>query len=132
MEMDFDVLNRRINELLEELGERSFDDPKRQGLVEEVNTLTRLSLDAEKREADRISQYTQNDINQQRVLIDEERIKTDRANSKRELFGRIFQTSLTVLGSIGLAIASFKGEWLMNVLKDRTIWDIAKSLKPRS
>lgn len=127
-----DELNKRINELLEELGNMKPGDPKRKDLVEEVTSLSRILLEAEKRDADRINSYTQNDINQQRIEIDEERIKIDRANSKRDLAGRIIQTVLSVLGSGMLAIISFKGEWLTNILKDRTIWDLAKSLKPRS
>lgn len=127
-----DELNKRINELLEELGNMKPGDPKRKDLVEELTSLSRILLEAEKRDADRINSYTQNDINQQRIEIDEERIKTDRANSKRDLAGRIIQTFLSVGGSAALAIISFKGEWLTNILKDRTIWDLAKSLKPRS
>lgn len=130
--MDTEELNKRIDEVLKELGEMKFEDPKRKDLVEELTSLSRISLEAEKRDADRINSYTQNDINQQRIEIDEERIKMDRANSKRELFGRIIQAVLSVGGSIGLALISFKGEWISNILKDRTIWDIAKSLKPRS
>lgn len=130
--MDFDKLDARANEVLDEMGNVKPGSPEREKLVNELTAISKVVDDAEKRDANRINSYTQNDINQQRIEIDEERIKTDRANSKRDFWGRIIHTAVTSAVSVGLAIVSFKGEWLMNVLKDRTIWDIAKSLKPRS
>lgn len=130
--MDLDALNSRIDEIIEELGKLPFDDPRRKELVEQHAILARTAAEAEKRDLERINSYRQNDINEDRLRIDEERVKVDKANSRREMWGRIGSAALSVLGSIGLAVISFKGEWLHDLLKDRTIWDIAKSLKPRN
>ena len=130
--MDLDALCKRVDEIAEELGKLPFDDPKRKDLVEELSAISKIVLEAEKRDAERINSYRQNDINEDRLRIDQERIKADKANSRRDLIGRIGSAILSILGSIGLAMVSFKGEWLHDLLKDRTIWDIAKSLKPRN
>lgn len=130
--MDLDALNSRIDEIIEELGKLPFDDPRRKELVEQHAILARTAAEAEKRDLERINSYRQNDINEDRLRIDEERVKVDKANSRREMWGRIGSAALSVLGSIGLAIISFKGEWLSDLLRDRNIWDLAKSLKPRN
>lgn len=130
--MDLDALNSRIDEIIEELGKLPFDDPRRKELVEQHAILARTAAEAEKRDLERINSYRQNDINEDRLRIDEERVKVDKANSRREMWGRIGSAALSVLGSIGLAVISFKGEWLSDLLRDRNIWDLAKSLKPRN
>lgn len=130
--MDLDALYKRIDEITEEIGKLPFDDPKRKELVEEHTALARTAMEAEKRDLDRINSYRQNDINEDRLRIDQEKIKADKANSRRELIGRIGSAAISIMGSIGLAVVSFKGEWLSDCLKDRTIWDIAKALKPRN
>ena len=130
--MDLDALNSQIDEIIEELGKLPFDDPRRKELVEQHAILARTAAEAEKRDLERINSYRQNDINEDRLRIDEERVKVDKANSRREMWGRIGSAALSVLGSIGLAVISFKGEWLSDLLRDRNIWDLAKSLKPRN
>lgn len=130
--MDLDALNSRIDEIVEELGKLPFDDPRRKELVEQHAILARTAAEAEKRDLERVNSYRQNDINEDRLRIDEERIKVDKANSRREMWGRIGSAALSVLGSIGLAVISFKGEWLSDLLRDRSIWDLAKSLRPRN
>ena len=130
--MDLDALNSRIDEITEELGKLPFDDPRRKELVEQHAILARTAAEAEKRDLERVNSYRQNDINEDRLRIDEERIKVDKANSRREMWGRIGSAALSVLGSIGLAVISFKGEWLSDLLRDRNIWDLAKNLKPRN
>lgn len=131
--MDVDKMAMRIDELTEELGNIPLDQSsKREKIVEEINTLGRLYLEAEKSEINRINSNIQNDLNQDRLDLEVEKMKAEKANSRRELAGNIIKTVGSLVGSIGLAVVSFRGEWLMNILKDRTIWDIAKSMKPRN
>lgn len=131
--MDVDKMALRIDELTEELGNIPLDQSsKRENIVEEINTLGRLYLEAEKSEINRINSNIQNDLNQDRLDLEVEKMKAEKANSRRELAGNIIKTVGSLVGSIGLAVVSFRGEWLMNILKDRTIWDIAKSMKPRN
>ncbi len=130
--MDTEKLNDRFNELCDELEKVPFDDSaKRDRIKGEIDTYGKLLLEAEKREQDRINSYTTNDINQQRIEVETEKVKADKADSKRRFWGDILKLAGSLAGTIGLGLISFKGEWLANVLKDRTLWDLAKSLKPR-
>ena len=123
---------KRIAELTEELGKIQFEKiTQREAIVKEIEILTRLQLEAEKADVSRINSNIQNDIQEERLALDSERLKADKADSRRRLAGDIIKTVGSLVGSFGLAILSFKGEWLQNILRDRTLWDLAKSLKPR-
>ena len=130
--MDTEKLNDRFNEICDELEKVPFEESaKREKLKEELDTYGKLLLEAEKREQDRIDSYTTNDMNQQRIEVEVEKIKAEKADSKRKFWGDVLKLVGSLGGTIGLGLISFKGEWLMNILKDRTLWDLAKSLKPR-
>lgn len=130
--MDFEEIGKRIAEATEELGKLEYGDSKREKLVEEIETLSKIYLEAEKSDTTRINSNIQNDLAQDRLALDIEKVKTEKGNSRRELLGTIIKTIASLGGTIGLGIISFKGEWLMNILKDRTLWDLAKTLKPRN
>lgn len=129
--METDGLNERIEELTEELGKREFEDPMCDKLVERISILGKVVEAADRRDSERLASYRQNDINEDKLKLEDARIKADIANSRRDLLGKIISTVGTLVGSFGLAYLSFKGEWLENLLKDRTLWDLAKALKPR-
>ena len=130
--MDLDALNKRIDELVEELGKYKPDDPKRKPIVDEITALSKAANDAEKRELSRLNANRLYDIKDDENRVELERIQADRANSKRDFWSRVGTTVLSLLGSFGLAAISFKGEWISDMLKDRTVWDLAKSIRPKN
>lgn len=118
--MDTTELQKRLDELTEYLGEISlskYDAEERKAVIEAIEKLGRLINETDRLNNEELRYKSQN--------------SSDQTKSKREMVVGLIRPILEVLASLGLGLISFKGEWIKGVLRDRTFWDLAKSLRPR-
>lgn len=73
-----DLLKQRINESLEELEELE-DSAERKKKIEEIKILADVDVAYEKTENDRHTNNWKNEMEEQRLILDEKKLKTERA-----------------------------------------------------
>lgn len=95
-----DLLKKRINEGLEEL-ENLDDAAERRKKIDEIKTLSDVDIAYEKSENDRHNNNWKNELDEQRLLIDEKKLKTDRARVGVDVGKTIFFGLLGISSSIG-------------------------------
>jgi len=95
-----DLLKKRINEGLEEL-ENLDDTTERRKKIDEIKTLSDVDIAYEKSENDRHNNNWKNELDEQRLLIDEKKLKTDRARVGVDVGKTIFFGLLGISSSIG-------------------------------
>ena len=95
-----DLLKKRINEGLEELKELE-DSTERKKKVDEIKILADVDVAYEKSENDRHNNNWKNELDEQRLLIDEKKLKTDRARVGVDVGKTIFFGLLGISSSIG-------------------------------
>ena len=73
-----DLYEDRIKEKLEELGRMSKDDPNREKVQKEIDMLSKNHLNYIELEQNRLNNNAKNDNDEQKLLIEEEKIKLDK------------------------------------------------------
>ena len=66
-----ELLEDRERELLDNLGNRQIDDPKREAVVRELETYAKIVDQYEARDQRRMDNNAKNDIEEQRIVIDQ-------------------------------------------------------------
>ena len=100
---NLDLYREREREILEQLGRMKEDDPARKPLVEELSKVSSIIVAYEQTDQTRLNNNAQNDINEQRLIIDEKKIVQE---DKRIRLG-LFQGGLYTLVGAGLAYWSY-------------------------
>lgn len=123
-----DELEKRIEELTIELGKVPFDQAaKRKEITEEIKTLSELRLEYEKVDLNRINNNIRNDLDQERNEIEREKLKVAKGHPILDGIKAI-APFVQILAALGLAVISFKGEWVEGLIRDRTSWNLANNL----
>ena len=100
---NLELYREREREILEQLGRMKEDDPARKPLVEELSKVSSIIVAYEQTDQTRLNNNAQNDINEQRLIIDEKKIVQE---DKRIRLG-LFQGGLYTLVGAGLAYWSY-------------------------
>lgn len=126
-EMDIEKLNEEFNRLSDELKRLKPDDPTYRTVSENQERLAKIINEYERRDLERINNNVRNDINEENVRVDFEKVKTDRL---REWLG-LAKTGLSVAGGLAMGAIAYKGELVDFKLPFRSMWDLAKGLIPK-
>ena len=106
---EFDILDNlelyeeREKELLVELGKLNPDDPKRVPIVKELETIAKIRSTYQENEERRLNNNAVNDINEQRLIIDQQKAENERKKNNLTAI----QTGLYVGAGVGSYIASY-------------------------
>lgn len=92
MEDNLDLYEEREHEVLEQLGRMSMDDANRKALVSELTALSSIRNSYEQTEQTRLNNNARNDIEEQKLVIEEEKVKND----KKRTIAMWVQTFLSV------------------------------------
>lgn len=102
-----ELVEDRMRELLDNLGNRQIDDAKREAVVRELESYSKIVDQYEARDQRRMDNNAKNDIEEQRIVIDQMKVLNDKAKNRSEMFKWIFY----ILGSGGF------GFWAYNMDK---------------
>ena len=69
----------------EELKKLDYDDPKRSKVLSEARSLTETRLSLEKADQERSNSYSRNEIEEEKLRIEAEKVKTDRKRITADL-----------------------------------------------
>lgn len=114
--METELLEQRIRETEEEIGRRSFDDPVREKLIEQVSIMRKTLVDAMKAETDRLNMNQQYD----RLEIEHQKLE---AEKKHRVWDRVWDLGKDIclyLASGVLMGVAFNFENLNDSLLSRT------------
>lgn len=79
---NIEMYQAREKEILEELGKMKMDDSKRKPLVDELTAISKILVSYEQTELTRLNNNAQNDINEARLIIDEQKVKNDKEKNQ--------------------------------------------------
>lgn len=115
----------REKEILEELGRLKMDDPARKQLINELDTLSSIRVNYSQAEQNRLNNNARNDIDEARLIIEEEKVKNDK---KRNIAMLIQTISSLALGSFLYAKSYHMDEdkWAYKDLKNYSLRLIEK------
>lgn len=125
--MDIEKTYAEYNRVLNDLAKMMPDDPNYAKTLEAAESLAKIIGEYERRDLDRMNSNVKNDISEDGLKIDMEKVKTDRL---REWLGLI-KTALGVGASVGMGIVAYKGDVIDFKLPTRSLWDLAKGLIPK-
>lgn len=125
--MDIEALNAEFNRLQKELARLKATDPDYKPVSENLERIGRIVADYEKRDLERINSNVSNDVKEDNVRLEHEKIKTDRM---REHFSLI-KTVLGIGASVGMGLLAYKQETVDFHMPFRELWNTAKNLIPR-
>lgn len=80
-----ELREREERKIYEELGRREFNDPDRRKLVDEARTHAELRLADSQNEMTRLNNNAKNDIEEQRLIIESEKVKNDRRRVRSDI-----------------------------------------------
>ena len=100
---NLELYEEREREILEQLAKMDLDDPKREKLERELETLSKIINSYKQTELTRLNNNMQNDIKEEQLVIDARKVETEEKKVKAG-WG---QTILCVGGSIGLTGLSY-------------------------
>lgn len=98
-----ELLETREKEVYLALGKVGFDDPKRQKLMNEAKTFSEIRIANEQSENNRLNNNARNDIEEQKLVIENERIKVD----KRRTAVDIAKIVVYTVAGIAINITSY-------------------------
>lgn len=102
-----ELVEDRMRELLDNLGKSPIDNPKREAVVRELESYSKIVDQYEARDQRRMDNNAKNDIEEQRIVIDQMKVLNDKARNRSEMIKWIFY----ILGSGGF------GFWAYNMDK---------------
>lgn len=79
------LLEEVEKEGLEELKRRNYDDPARKSIMAEVKTCSDIRVANAQVELDRVNNNAKNSIEEERIMIEREKVKTDRKRGRTEI-----------------------------------------------
>lgn len=97
--MEENTLEKRIQEAIEELGKLNFDDPNRGKLLNEIKTLKELQIAEQQTDDSRMNNSARNDIEEQKLQIEEQKVKNDRRKNGTDI------AKLVVYGLLGVGMS---------------------------
>ena len=103
-----DLLEQREREGYEELGKLKYDDPIRGKVLNELKTLSDIRNDFESQEQTRLNNNAKNDIEEQKLVIESEKIR----NEKKRIGAEVGKAVLYFVGGFSSMFGSYMlGEW---------------------
>ncbi len=75
---NLELYEKREHELLEELGKLQPNDPNRKPIVQELNTIASIKATYNQNELTRLNNNARNDIEEQKLIIEQEKIRNDK------------------------------------------------------
>lgn len=110
-ETTMELLEQREREAYKELGQMSFDDPNRGKVVSEAKTLAELRAKFEESENTRLNNNARNDIDEQRIRLDEEKLKNEKARTRFD----VWKVLIYVAAGFGMNVSSYMfDEWFQD------------------
>lgn len=101
-----ELLEARETEAYEELGKLAFDDPARGKILNEIRTYSDIRIANEQTEQNRLNNNSKNDIEEQRVAIEAQKVQNDRVRMNTELA----KAGLFLLGGLSSTFLSYSME----------------------
>lgn len=99
----WELMEEREKEIYVELGKLKFDDPKRQKLMAEAKSLADIKNAYETTENNRLNNNARNDIEEQKLVIEEAKLRND----KRRIGVDIARIIVYTIAGFGLNVASY-------------------------
>lgn len=98
-----ELLEQREKEVYEELGRLDMNDPKRGPLLNEAKTLAGIRVAYEETEQTRLNNNAKNDIEEEKLVIESEKLKNDKARMKLD-FGK---AAMYLFGGFASGLSSY-------------------------
>lgn len=117
-----ELLEKREKEVYLELGKIGFDDEKRKQLMNEAKTFAEIRNANDQAENTRLNNNARNDIEEQKLVTEQERLKTEKAKIAVDV-GKIVAG---VLGGIGMTVMSYNMDTLYT--KDNRVQKFAERI----
>ena len=122
---NLELYEEREKELLEKLERYEIDDPKRKSIINELEVLSRIRNSYEQTEQTRLNNNRQNDIKEEQLVIDAQKVENERKKTKSTwgqagmyLGGSIFLTGLSYFLDTVVGPVAKKGERFAERLTD--------------
>ena len=126
--MDIDKLEAECNRLMDEsLSRLKPEDPDYAKVVGNLETLNKIANDVDRRELERMKQYSQADINEAELKVEMQKVRCDRLRHWLDFAKGL----LGVSGSVGLGYMAYHEELKNFKLPIRAVMDFAKGLIPK-
>lgn len=125
--MDIEKVYEEIGRLAEELSRMSPTDENYRSISENMERLSRIISEYEKRDQDRVNNNVRNDIQEEQLKVDQEKIKADRART----IANVVCDAIKVLGAIYLGKSAYDGEMVKFTMPIRGLVDWCKNLFPK-
>ena len=103
-----DLNEERQRELYEELGRLKPEDPKYKEIVNNLETLAKMQDEFETREQKRLDNNAKNDLEEAKLVIDQQKIENDKLRSRLDAFTRICY----FIGSLGMGYYAYHSDKL--------------------
>lgn len=103
-----DLLNQAITEALEKLN-KTEDPAERKKIIDEIKDLTGVDISYEKIEQDRLNNNWKNELDEQKLVVEEKKLKNDKARLGVDVGKTLLYGILGVGSSIG---GYFLGTWM--------------------
>ena len=103
-----DLIEARQKEYLEELGKLNPTDPKSSEVVKNFVALSGVADDYEQRDQKRLEGNAKNDIEEQKLIIEMQRINNDKIRARLDFAGRL----MFFVGSMGMGFFAYDQEKL--------------------
>lgn len=121
-----ELLEERIKEAHDVLKTLPWDDPKREKVVAEINALNHDLKEAKKLEMDCNNSNIQNDIAEERLRLEAEKIKAEKGDSRLRFIGGLSSAAIYCFAGGLFTKLAYNMEWVKNILPDRKVLDTAR------
>ena len=102
-ESNLDLYEKREHEVLERLGRMEQNDPERKSAVNELTALSSIRVSYEQTEQARLNNNARNDIDEERLKIEQAKLENDRERNK----AMWIQALLSFLAGTALTMKSY-------------------------
>lgn len=96
MKDNLELYEEREHEILEELGKMTPTDPNRKPLIQELNTIAGIRVNYDQTEQTRLNNNARNDIDEQKLIVELEKVKNDKRKNIALWIQAIFSGALGV------------------------------------
>ena len=99
-----EMYEEREKEILEELGRMSVTDPNRKPLLIELDTISKILVNYDQLEQNRLNNNAKNDIEEQKLIIEEKKLK----NEDKKIWSGLGMAVMSFVGGITCVRWSYK------------------------
>lgn len=125
--MDIEKVYEEVDRLTEELTRMNATDENYRYVRENIQGLSQVAGDYEKRDQDRMTNNARTDIQEEQLRVDMAKVKADKWRTAADFF----KGMCCLAGSLYLGKSAYDGEMVKFVMPNRGLLDWCKNLFPK-